>query len=108
MIHVEPPFAVIEQMVTLRIHLDPVGAENAPLLIAPGSHAMGKLRDDAIAPAVARCGRHACLAERGDIWMYRTPIVHASAAATTPTRRRVLQVDYSADDLPPPLAWSGA
>ncbi|WP_239987453.1 phytanoyl-CoA dioxygenase family protein [Sphingosinithalassobacter portus] len=107
MIHVEPPFALIEAMVTVRIHLDPVGPQNAPLLIAPGSHAMGKLRDDAIAPAVSRCGSHACLAGRGDIWLYRTPIVHASARAENPTRRRVLQVDYSADNLPPPLAWSG-
>ena len=29
-IHVEPPFAVIERMVTLRLHLDPVPADNAP------------------------------------------------------------------------------
>jgi hypothetical protein len=30
-------------MVTLRIHLDDTPAANAPLLIAPGSHALGKV-----------------------------------------------------------------
>ncbi len=36
--HIEPPFALIERLVTLRIHLDSVPADNGPLLIAPGSH----------------------------------------------------------------------
>jgi len=48
-----------------------------------------------------------CLAERGDIWAYATPILHASDAARRPSARRVLHVDYSADELPPPLAWYG-
>jgi hypothetical protein len=40
-------------------------------------------------------------------WLYATPIVHASLPAGQPRRRRVLQVDYSADVLPHPLAWRG-
>jgi hypothetical protein len=36
--HVAPPVAVLAGMATLRIHLDPVTADNAPLLVAPGSH----------------------------------------------------------------------
>ncbi len=88
--HVEPPFAVIEQMRTIRIHLDPVDADNAPLLIAPGSHRMGRLPDGQIDAAVARCGTAVCKAQRGDVWIYATPIVHASAAAARPRRRRVV------------------
>lgn len=105
--HVEPPFALIERMRTIRIHLDSVDAGNAPLLIAPGSHRLGRLREADIEPAVTRCGTAACLARRGDIWVYATSIVHASAAAETPRHRRVLQVDYSPDALPAPLDWLG-
>ena len=94
-------------MVTLRIHLDPVPADNAPLLIAPGSHRLGRVTEGEIAAVVARCGTQACLAERGDVWTYATPILHASAASHGQRHRRVLQVDYSADTLPPPLAWLG-
>lgn len=105
--HVEPPFALIERMLTMRVHLDPVPADNAPLLIAPGSHRLGRLAEEAIEAVVARCGTRACLAAPGDIWLYATPILHASAASAGPGHRRVLQVDFSADDLPPPVEWLG-
>ncbi|WBH15265.1 phytanoyl-CoA dioxygenase family protein [Sphingomonas radiodurans] len=105
--HVEPPFAVIEAMLTLRIHLDDVPADNAPLLIARGSHGAGRLTDNAIEALVSRCDKYTCLASAGDVWAYRTAIVHASAAAQGSDHRRVLQVDYAASALPSPLAWLG-
>jgi hypothetical protein len=107
LLHVEPPFAVIEAMLTLRIHVDDVPADNAPLLIAPGSHRLGRLTEPEIEAAVAHCGTRACLAAAGDVWVYATAIVHASAASHRRGHRRVLQVDYAAADLPPPLAWRG-
>ena len=94
-------------MVTIRIHLDSAPADNAPLLVAPGSHRLGKIPEAELGEAVARCGSAECLAEAGDIWIYATPIVHASAAAQAQGRRRVLQVDYSAETLPHPLEWLG-
>ena len=105
--HVEPPFALLERMVTIRVHLDDVPAGNAPLLVAPGSHRLGRLRADEIATAVGRCGSFACTARAGDVWLYATPILHASGRAMEPARRRVLQIDYSADALPIGLEWTG-
>lgn len=105
--HVEPPFAVIEAMVTLRIHLDDVPDDNAPLLIAPGSHRLGRIPEPEIADVVARLGSRTCIAGEGDIWAYATPILHASAAARGARRRRVVQVDYAAGPLAAPLAWLG-
>ena len=105
--HVEPPFALIERMRTIRIHFDSVDEANAPLLIAPGSHRLGRIPEPEIEAVVAQCGTAICLAESGDIWLYATAILHASASATQPRHRRVLQVDYSADALPAPLEWLG-
>ncbi len=105
--HVEPPFALSSRMITLRAHFDAVPATNAPLLIAPGSHKLGRIPFDEVGATVRRCGTAACLADAGDVWLYATPILHASEAASVPTRRRVLQVDYSADDLPAGLEWLG-
>ncbi len=107
LLHVEPPFALLERMVTLRVHLDPVSPGNAPLRIAPGSHRLGRLPEAEIDAVVARCGTYDCLAASGDIWAYATPILHASKAAKVPARRRVLQVDYSMDALPDRLRWLG-
>lgn len=105
--HVTPPPALLARMITLRVHLDPVPRSNAPLLVAPGSHRLGRIAEKDIAEAVARCGAAACLAEAGDAWAYSTPILHASEAASVPARRRVLQVDYAIDALPGGLRWLG-
>ena len=105
--HVSPPFAVLADMITMRLHIDVVEDDNAPLLIAPGSHRLGRITEANLDDVVARCGRMTCLAARGDVWVYATPIVHASERAERPDRRRVLQVDYAAVGLPGGLEWMG-
>ena len=105
--HVEPPFEMIERMKTFRIHLDDVPEVNAPLLIALGTHRLGKVAENMVPDVVASADVTACTAKRGDIWLYATPIIHASAAATTPTHRRVLQADFADFDLPGELEWKG-
>lgn len=105
--HVAPPFELLTRMVTLRVHLDDVSAENSPLLIALGSHVAGRVPIEEYDDVVARCGIYACLAEAGDVWVYATPILHASEAASVTCHRRVLQIDYSADELTGGLEWLG-
>jgi ectoine hydroxylase-related dioxygenase (phytanoyl-CoA dioxygenase family) len=105
--HVEPPLELLARMVTLRVHFDDVDAQNAPLLVAPGSHRIGRVKEADIDQVVRRCGTLACLAAAGDVWLYSTPILHASEAARAPRARRVLQVDYAAEDLPNGLEWLG-
>jgi Phytanoyl-CoA dioxygenase (PhyH) len=107
MLHVAPPFDLLAGMVTLRLHLDEVPATNAPLLIAPGSHRLGRISEAEVPNVVRRCGTYACLADAGDVWLYATPILHASEVACAPAHRRVLQVDYAARDLPGGLHWLG-
>lgn len=51
-----------------------------------------------------RAEQRLCLAEPGDIWAYRTPILHASDRAAGGPRRRVLQIDYA---VPAGLEWRG-
>ena len=104
-LHVVPPFNELARMVTLRVHLDDADIDNAPLLIAPGSHLLGRLEESRLKSVVEQCGVRACLAKRGDVWLYATPIIHASRASLTPSRRRVLQIDYAAFELPFGLRW---
>lgn len=107
MLHVEPPMEILESMLTLRVHLDDVPIDNAPLLVALGSHRFGRVAEGDIDDVVTRCGVHACTANAGDVWLCATPILHASDAARKPLRRRVLQVDYAAGELPGGLQWLG-
>ena len=105
--HAVPPVAFLESLLVLRLHLDPADADNAPLLVAPGSRRLGRVPEPDIAAAVARCGTCACLAEAGDAWLYRALILHASERARRASRRRVLQLAYSAEKLPGELEWLG-
>lgn len=105
--HVAPPFDLLARMVTLRAHLDDVPITNSPLLIAPGSHTLGRISVSDVDEVVRRCGTKACMAEAGDVWLYSTLILHASEAASLPTSRRVLQVDFAAEALPNGLEWLG-
>lgn len=105
LVQVEPPFRVTANMVTLRAHADGCDAENAPLLIAPGSHRLGRVPVESVDEVVSALGVRACLARRGDIWLYSTAILHASEAARNPRRRRVLQVDYANLPLDGGLEW---
>jgi len=106
-LHVQPPQAIVEKMVTLRVHLDDVSEDNAPLIILPGSHLCGRLTVPQIAKLAARVPPYRCRARRGDIWAYNTAIVHGSAAVgIVGKRRRVLQIDYARETLPGGLQWA--
>lgn len=106
-LHVAPPFHVLEQMLTVRVHLDDCGEGNAPLRIALGSHRVGSVAATKAASTAAALTNHICLARAGDVWVYQTPILHASSRAANPSRRRVLQVDFAAQELDGGLRWSG-
>lgn len=105
--HAVPPFALIERMLILRVHLDPAGPGNGPLRVAPGSHRLGPIAEGDVEAIAARLGSFTCLAEAGDVWVCSAPILHASERASAGGRRRVLQLSYSADDLPGGLEWLG-
>lgn len=103
--HVEPPFGLLATMLTLRLHIDDCPADNAPLEVAIGSHRQ-RVAADRAASMAEQFPRHLCLAARGDLWLYRTPILHRSAPAAIPRRRRVLQLDYGPAVLPGGLVWA--
>jgi len=106
--HVAPPVSLLASMLTVRVHVDAVDEQNAPLLISPGSHEIGLIEEAAIPAVVERCGSFKCLARAGDVWLYSTLILHASERASIARRRRVLQIDFSAEALPGALEWATA
>lgn len=106
-VHVAPPFKLLDRMVTLRLHLDDVDETNAPLRIAIGSHRLGRVEAPDAAAKAEKMAQAVCLASAGDIWAYRTPILHTSDRSSGDRRRRVLQVDYADFDLPGGLEWRG-
>src|SRR3984885_6005625 len=47
-LYVQPPAAVLEQLVAVRVHIDDCPSESGALRVVPGSHASGRLDSAAI------------------------------------------------------------
>lgn len=103
--HVQPPVDVLSEMLTLRLHLDRTEAENGALIVLPGTQTMGRLPDDWVVPADAEDRAVVCEAGAGDILAVRPLFLHTSRKSARPSHRRVIQIEYAASPLPPPLAW---
>ena len=103
--HVQPPVDVLAEMLTLRLHLDRADAENGALIVLPGTQTVGRLPDDWVVPADAEDRAVVSEAEAGDILAFRPLLLHMSRKSARPSHRRVIQIEYAASPLPPPLAW---
>jgi ectoine hydroxylase-related dioxygenase (phytanoyl-CoA dioxygenase family) len=101
---VQPPASVMAKMVAIRLHLDDSHERNGPLRIIPGSHKAGCLSTEEVAtwrerPIVV------CTVPRGGAILMRPLLVHASPSCLKPGSRRVIHLEFTADDLPCGLDW---
>jgi ectoine hydroxylase-related dioxygenase (phytanoyl-CoA dioxygenase family) len=105
-LHVQPPLAVLENMVTIRIHLDEATQDNGCLKIIPGSHQMGLMSQDEIYKLVAQNSCIYCEAKTGDALIMRPHLLHASSKSIDPSQRRVLHLEFSDWILPQGICWN--
>ncbi|MEM9282004.1 MAG: phytanoyl-CoA dioxygenase family protein [Verrucomicrobiota bacterium] len=103
--HVQPPFLLLENMVTVRLHLDDTPAGNGALRVIPGSHARGKIELNALGDDEKERGV-TCECKAGDALLMAPLILHSSRRSESPSRRRVLHLEYARDeDLDSSLDW---
>jgi hypothetical protein len=103
--HVQPPASVLENMLTLRIHLDHADESNGALRVLPGTHKFGRLNASQIEYWKEQQKPVTCVVERGGAVLMRPLLLHSSFAAVNPGHRRVLHFEYSSIDLPGGLRW---
>lgn len=100
--HVEASREVLEDMLSLRIHLDDMTAENGPLQVVPGSHQLGK------APVANYETAQSILGSRGDVLAMRPMLAHRSISSHVGTtqHRRVLHLEFTGrPHLPDGFEW---
>jgi hypothetical protein len=100
---VQPPAAVLEQLVAVRLQLDEYSAETGPLEVVSGTHKSGRLSSSDIAARAAR-GRFKCQVPQGGAVVMRPLLIHSSGKTKSPRDRRVLHYLYS-PALPSGLQW---
>jgi ectoine hydroxylase-related dioxygenase (phytanoyl-CoA dioxygenase family) len=104
-IHVQPPAAILEQMLAVRIHLDATDEHNGALKVLPGSHKFGRLTADNAQQLRSEIEPVVCSVKKGDVMLMRPLLLHASSAANKPNHRRVIHLEYSSAILPGGLEW---
>ena len=104
--HVQPPVSLLENMVTVRQHLDDADESNGALKVLPGSHNQGRLSGERIQQLRQELPEHLCVASAGDALLMRPLILHASGRSSTDRHRRVLHIEYAGFDLPEGMQWA--
>lgn len=100
---VRPPVTILENTVTLRLHLDDCDATNGALKVVPGSHRQGVVPAEAIASQAATLS--VCAVPAGGTMLMKPLLLHASSRSTSARPRRVIHLEFSGEELPAGLAW---
>lgn len=101
---VQPPLEILENIFTIRIHLDDTDENNGALKVVPKSHAKGIYRPENIDWKVET--ENICSVERGGVMIMKPLLLHGSNRTTNGKKRRVIHIEFSDKELPEGLNWS--
>lgn len=104
--HVQPDIRVLEDMITLRIHLDDANEGNGCLKVIPKSHHLGILTKEEQGHVVCESEAYICSVKSGDLLLIRPHLLHSSSKGSAPSHRRIVHVEYSSFKLPEGLEWA--
>src|SRR6267142_4538607 len=79
--HLQPPVLLLQNMLTLRLHLDHTDESNGALRVLPGSHKHGRLNAQDIQSWQERDGTATCIVVKGGAMLMRPLLLHASSTA---------------------------
>ena len=100
---VQPPIKILEDTITLRIHLDNTKKENGALKVIPKSHLKGIYRPENINWDEAV--EVICEVEKGGVMLMKPLTLHASNKTTNQRQRRVIHLEFCNHELTKPLNW---
>lgn len=101
---VQPPVPLLENIFTVRIHLDDTDASNGALRVVPGSHRKGIYRPEHIDWSVEK--ECSCCVPEGGAMIMKPLLLHSSGRTQNSRRRRVIHIEFSNMELPAELKWS--
>lgn len=101
---VQPPLNILENIYTIRIHLDETDENNGALKVVPQSHAKGIYRPETIDWTVET--EEICKVEKGGVMLMKPLTLHGSNRTTNGKKRRVIHIEFSDAELPEVLQWA--
>ena len=100
---VQPPLTILENIYTIRIHLDDCTAQNGALHVVPGSHKKGVYKSETIGWLKEEV---VCEVPKGGVMLMRPLLLHASHKSTAAANRRVLHIEFCNTELPDSIYWA--
>jgi ectoine hydroxylase-related dioxygenase (phytanoyl-CoA dioxygenase family) len=101
---VQPPLDILENIFTIRIHLDDTNEENGALKVVPGSHKKQIYRPETIDWKAET--EVSCNVPKGGIMLMKPLLLHSSGRTVNNSQRRVIHIEFSNIELPENLEWS--
>lgn len=105
--HVQPDFALLNNCITLRCHLDNTDTDNGCLQVIPKSHTQIWTSEE-IRKITAEPSAIDCEADAGDILIMRPQLLHASKKASSPSRRQIVHLEFCGSRLPEGLSFASS
>lgn len=100
---VQPPIQILEDTITIRVHLDKTDKNNGALKVIPKSHLNGIVRTDSKSWNIEN--EFTCEVEKGGGMLMKPLTLHASNRTTNGKKRRVIHLEFNKHNLTEPLAW---
>lgn len=101
---VQPTLDILDNIVTIRIHLDDTDENNGALKVVSKSHQQGIYRPETIDWTKEQ--EIICNVEQGGIMLMKPLLLHSSNRTTNNKQRRVIHIEFSSLELPKELNWS--
>jgi ectoine hydroxylase-related dioxygenase (phytanoyl-CoA dioxygenase family) len=101
---VQPPIDILENIFTIRIHLDDTDENNGALKVIPKSHLQKIYRPETIDWSVET--ETTCSVPKGGIMIMKPLLLHSSSRTTNHQKRRVIHIEFSNRELPNELKWA--
>jgi ectoine hydroxylase-related dioxygenase (phytanoyl-CoA dioxygenase family) len=101
---VQPPVDILQNLTTLRIHLDDTDENNGALRIIPKSHLRKIYRPETIKRETEI--ELTCNVKQGGLMLMKPLLLHSSGRTTNNRKRRVIHIELSNKELPTELHWA--
>lgn len=101
---VQPPIEFLENITTIRIHLDDTDENNGALRVVPKSHLKKIYRPETI--DWNNETETICRVKKGGIMLMKPLTLHSSKRTTNNKKRRVIHIEFSNRELPNELKWA--
>ncbi|GAB4037873.1 phytanoyl-CoA dioxygenase family protein [Spirosoma jeollabukense] len=100
---VQPTRDYLDDLFTIRIHLDACDQTNGALKVVPKSHKLGVLKDNEILQLDKT--ETICNVQKGGLMIMKPLLLHSSSKSTSEQNRRVIHLEFSSKQLPNGLHW---